>query len=54
MDKGNVVSIANSQNYFSDVSLATNVIFIKTHFGFYQIQLPVSKQKIFFYAIQLK
>jgi len=34
MDKEDTVSIANSQKYFSDVSLAANLIFIKSHFGF--------------------
>jgi len=33
MDKKHAVSVANSQKYFSDVSIAANLIFIKSHFG---------------------
>jgi len=34
MDEEDTVSIANSQKYFSDISLTVNLIFIESHFGF--------------------
>jgi len=39
MDKEDTVSIANPQNYFSDVSLAANLMFIKSHFGFLSVTI---------------
>lgn len=33
-DKEDAISIANSQKYFSEASLAANLVFIKSHFGF--------------------
>jgi len=34
LDKEDAISIANSQKYFSEASLAANLVFIKLHFGF--------------------
>jgi hypothetical protein len=34
LDKEDAISIENSQNYFSEASLATNLVFIKSHYGF--------------------
>lgn len=34
LDKEDAISIAKSQKYFSEASLAANLVFIKSHFGF--------------------
>jgi len=34
LDKEDAISIENSQKYFSEASLAANLVFIKSHFGF--------------------